>query len=83
MAKAKTGDRIAELEKKLEESSTEIKNCHILIGTLAARLHGAVVLTDREMTTVAQTGELSVRRDDAIPGCIILVRGKPQAEAQN
>lgn len=71
---------IAALHEQIVAAQKEINNSHLLIACLASRAHGAVVLHDQEMANMSQSGQLSIHRDEKIPGCIIIVRAKPQPE---
>jgi len=79
-AERATPARLQELQGKLAEAQLEVRNSHILISALAARMHGLVALTDQEITNISAMGQLTIMRDDRVPGCIIMVRPKAQPD---
>lgn len=65
---------LEQLQEKLEQAINEVRNCHILLAILVARGGNGVVITDHEMQNANQLGQLTVIRDDRVPGCVMLVK---------
>ena len=67
-------ERIAELEAQLVAAQVEIRNSHALLALLTARAPGGLILNDTELASVPLLGQLSIHRDEKIPGCVVMLK---------
>lgn len=67
-------ERIAQLETALAAAQLEIRNSHALLALLTARAPGGLILNDTELASVPLLGQLSIHRDERVPGCVITLQ---------